>query len=84
MSDQLLTNKMLAGLLHTSTSYINNQIHLGREGITVPPSIKLGRKRLWLENTVYKWLQEKESQAMPEFMPQPCAQFHRASIRKAS
>lgn len=78
MSDTLLTKKMLAELLHTSPSYIDNQIHLQRESITIPPSIKLGRKRLWLESVVQEWLQAKHAESVAAITQ------HRsmASIRK--
>jgi len=66
MKDKLMTVGQLAELLHTSPSYISNQIHMSRQGITIPPSIKLGRKRLWLESVVQEWLLDKVAQSITE------------------
>ncbi|KXI26781.1 helix-turn-helix transcriptional regulator [Paraglaciecola hydrolytica] len=57
---QLLDRYDLAALLKTTPETISNQIYLGKEGDTVPVSIKLGSKRLWRATTVEDWLQQKE------------------------
>nr|WP_024592946.1 helix-turn-helix domain-containing protein [Pseudoalteromonas sp. TB13] len=61
MKIKLLKITELAQILRTSPGYIRNQIHLGKEGETVPPSIKLGSRRMWLESDLFTWLQSKNS-----------------------
>jgi len=81
MNDKMMTRKELAQLLLTSPGYISNQIHLGREGLTIPPSIKLGRKRLWLESLVYEWLLERVS-IVPRKNPIPVRLSRKSGGRK--
>ena len=57
---KLLTKQELADLLRTSAQTITNQIGQGKEGITVPPAIMLGRKYMWNQETVIQWMQDKE------------------------
>jgi len=61
MKTQLVKVRELAQILRTSPGYIRNQIHLGREGETIPPSIKLGSRRMWIETDVDTWLKSKSS-----------------------
>lgn len=57
--NMLLKSNELAELLRTTTGYIRNQIYLGNEGKTIPYSIKIGSRRLWIYEEVNKWLKEK-------------------------
>lgn len=61
----LMTTKELALLLRTSAQNINNQISRGLEGEELPPSLRLGTKRLWRSETVFSWLEGKEAQNKP-------------------
>ncbi|WP_369128025.1 MULTISPECIES: helix-turn-helix transcriptional regulator [unclassified Pseudoalteromonas] len=61
MKIKLLKTTELAQILRTSPGYIRNQIHLGKEGKTIPPSIQLGRRRMWLESDLLIWLKSKNS-----------------------
>lgn len=58
---RLLKKDELADVLRTSKQTITNQINQGKEGICVPPAIRLGRSYRWSEETVYQWLRERES-----------------------
>jgi predicted DNA-binding transcriptional regulator AlpA len=57
---KLLTKQELADLLRTSPQTITNQISNGKEGYSVPPAIKLGSNYRWCQDTVTKWLKNKE------------------------
>jgi len=57
---KLLTKQELADLLRTSTQTITNQISQGKEGLSVPPAIKLGSNYRWCQDTVQRWLKDKE------------------------
>jgi predicted DNA-binding transcriptional regulator AlpA len=54
--NEILTVKQLAELLSTTPQSIRNQISRGREGISVPPSFKLGARCVWLRDAVMAWL----------------------------
>jgi len=56
---EILTVKQLAELLSTTPQSIRNQISRGREGVSVPPSFKLGARRVWLRDAVMAWLRAK-------------------------
>ena len=56
----LLNSYELAELLRTTPACIRNQIYLGKEGNTIPYSIKLGKRRFWIYEEVKKWLKEKQ------------------------
>jgi excisionase family DNA binding protein len=57
MKDEtLLTTKEVAALLRTSAAQIYNLIHQGAEGTKIPPSIQIGRRRLWLNTEVMNFL----------------------------
>lgn len=64
MSFSLINRNELAELLRTSPSYISNQVSLLNEGKTIPPSIKLGSRRLWNRLTVDLWIKQKEQQSI--------------------
>lgn len=46
----------VAVLLCTTPNAIYVAIAEGREGITIPPSTKLGRRRLFLKKSVRDWV----------------------------
>ncbi|MCP4985790.1 MAG: hypothetical protein GY928_06900 [Colwellia sp.] len=56
----LMTINELACLIRSSPANINSQIYKGNEGKTLPFSLRIGSKRLWLSDTVFTWLKEKE------------------------
>jgi hypothetical protein len=56
----LMTINELACLMRSSPANINSQIYKGNEGQTLPFSLRIGSKRLWLSDTVFTWLKEKE------------------------
>lgn len=56
----LMTINELACLIRSSAANINNQIYKGNEGKTIPYSLRIGNKRLWLSESVFNWLKEKE------------------------
>lgn len=63
MSCNLITRVELANLLRTSPAYISNQVSMLNEGKTIPPSIKLGKRRLWNKLTVDAWVNKKEQES---------------------
>lgn len=60
---KILTAADVARVLGTSVGAIRNALSRGREGQTVPPSIRIGRRRLWLKSTVNAWLRAKAKAA---------------------
>jgi len=62
---EVLTVKQIAELLNTSPQSVRNQISRGREGISVPPSFRLGARRVWLREAVMAWLREKAGVVTP-------------------
>ena len=60
MNDVLMTVEELADLLRTSKNQIYNSLSKGSEGIDVPPSIRIGKRRLWLKDSVLSWLRSKQ------------------------
>jgi len=56
---KVLTAADVARVLGTSVGAIRNSLSRGREGQTVPPSIRIGRRRLWLKSAVNAWLRTK-------------------------
>jgi len=58
----LLTKRELADLLRTTPQTITNQMSQGKEGISLPYSIKLGSNYRWIKETVMQWLVEKEQE----------------------
>jgi predicted DNA-binding transcriptional regulator AlpA len=56
---KVLTAVDVARVLGTSVQAIRNSLSRGLEGQTVPPSIRIGRRRLWLKSTVHAWLRAK-------------------------
>ncbi|WP_370167099.1 helix-turn-helix transcriptional regulator [Marisediminitalea sp.] len=58
---EFLTTRELAKLLRTSTGHIYNMLSKGHAGQEIPPSLKLGRRRLWSKKEVQKWLHTRIS-----------------------
>lgn len=56
---EVLNVKQIAELLNTTPQSVRNQISRGREGISVPPSFRLGARRVWLRDAALSWLREK-------------------------
>lgn len=45
---EILSVRQVAELLSTTPQSVRNQISRKREGISVPPSFRLGARRVWL------------------------------------
>lgn len=58
-TSELLTAADVAQVLGTTAQAIRNALHSGREGLSIPPSIKIGRRRRWMRSAVYAWLHDK-------------------------
>jgi excisionase family DNA binding protein len=56
MDEKLLTVEEVADFFRTSKAQIYNIIHRGGDGIDIPPSFRVGRRRLWVKSTVMDWL----------------------------
>src|SRR5260370_16729042 len=56
---EILPTREVAQLVGTSPRASRNAIARGREGDTIPPSFKLGGRRVWLRSIVYAWLHKK-------------------------
>lgn len=54
---KLITAIELASRIRTTPANIYNQLSRGNEGLTIPQSIKIGRRRLWLDSDVISWLE---------------------------
>ena len=52
------TVEEVAELLRTTTNAIYVAVAEGREGETIPPSTKLGRRRLFLKKMVHDWMED--------------------------
>ncbi len=52
------TVKEVAELLRTTSNAIYVAVAEGREGGSIPPSTKLGRRRLFLKRMVHDWLDD--------------------------
>ena len=48
----------IASLLGTTKYAIYTSIYEGKDGITIPPSVKLGKRRLWLKEDAEKWFSD--------------------------
>ncbi|MCZ6657986.1 MAG: helix-turn-helix domain-containing protein [Gammaproteobacteria bacterium] len=66
---EVLTATEVAQILGTSVQAVRSAVHRGMEGITIPPSIKLGRRRRWLRRVVYTWLQAQSSEPLFDLYP---------------
>ncbi len=66
---EVLTIAELAQILGTSIQAIRNALHRRMEGISIPPSIKLGGRRRWLRREVYTWLQAQSSEPLFDLYP---------------
>jgi hypothetical protein len=55
---QLLRVAGIAQLLGVSEQAVRNALCRGDEGKTIPPSIKLGNRRVWLRRDAVRWLNE--------------------------
>jgi predicted DNA-binding transcriptional regulator AlpA len=53
---RLLRTAGIAQLLGMSEQAVRNALYRGEEGKTIPPSIKLGKRRVWLRREVVRWL----------------------------
>jgi len=76
MNVKLLTAEELAKLLRTSAAQIYNISSRDDEGIELPRSIRVGRRRLWPESEVEAWISAQltnqcETGFKPELQPQP-------------
>jgi predicted DNA-binding transcriptional regulator AlpA len=60
---EVLTADEVAVILGTTPSAIRMAVSRGQEGISIPPSIKLGAKRRWLRKKVYEWLDQKAAES---------------------
>lgn len=61
----VLKVREVAELLNTTPQSVRNQISRGREGVSVPPSFRLGSRRVWLREAVMAWLHDKAGVAPP-------------------
>jgi len=66
---EILTIAELAQILGTSIQAIRNALHRRMEGISIPPSIKLGGRRRWLRREVYVWLQDQSPEPLFDLYP---------------
>tara|TARA_Y100000034_G_C6899317_1_gene415362 strand:- start:339 stop:611 length:273 start_codon:yes stop_codon:yes gene_type:complete len=76
MNVKLLTAEELAKLLRTSAAQIYNISSRDDEGIELPRSIRVGRRRLWPESEVEAWISaqltnQSETSFKPESQPKP-------------
>jgi hypothetical protein len=55
-------DREVAELLCTTPNAIYVAIAEGRDGETIPPSTKLGRRRLFLKKVVHRWFDDLEDQ----------------------
>ena len=62
---EVLNVKQVAELLNTTPQSVRNQVSRGGEGVSIPPSFKLGARRVWLREQVEAWLREKAGIAAP-------------------
>lgn len=60
--DKLLTADELAIFLRTSRAQIYNTINKGGDGVDIPQSIKIGRRRLWPRCAIDQWVEHKLSE----------------------
>ncbi len=56
--DGFFTVDEVAELLRTSPNAVYVAIAEGRQGDTIPPSVKLGRRRLFLRKAVHEWFDD--------------------------
>lgn len=56
---RIMTITELAQILMTTPASIRNQLSRGREGISVPPSMRLGGRRVWHVEMVDAWLRKR-------------------------
>jgi len=54
---KLLSLDELAEILHLKKGTAYNRLSAGDP---MPPSIKIGKKRMWLQPTVFEWLKAQE------------------------
>src|SRR5688572_10720368 len=55
----VLTVPSVAQLLGMSSQAVRNALSRGLEGQTIPPSFKLGGRRVWHRRDVLRWLDQK-------------------------
>jgi len=76
MDVKLLTAEELAQLLRTSPAQIYNILSRDDEGIELPKSIRVGRRRLWPESEIKEWIsaqltKQETSAFKAKSQPQP-------------
>lgn len=64
------TVEEVAELLRTTTNAIYVAVAEGREGETIPPSTKLGRRRLFLKKMVHDWMEDLLNKCSNDNAPQ--------------
>lgn len=60
--DKLFTAGELATFLRTSKAQVYNTINKGGDGVDIPQSIKIGRRRLWSKCAIDGWVEHKLSE----------------------
>lgn len=60
--NKLLTADELAAFLRTSRAQIYNTINKGGDGVDIPQSIQIGRRRLWPKSAIDSWVEYKLSE----------------------
>ncbi|CAM2790705.1 MULTISPECIES: helix-turn-helix domain-containing protein [Pseudoalteromonas] len=60
--DKLFTAGELATFLRTSKAQVYNTINKGGDGVDIPQSIKIGRRRLWPKCAIDGWVEHKLSE----------------------
>lgn len=76
MDEKLYTTEEVANILRTSAAQIHNILSRGYEGIELPKSIRVGRRRLWPESEIKAWisaqlLNTETNGFKPESKPKP-------------
>ncbi len=62
-AERYLTYEQTADLLCMTTQGLRNKFSRGEP---TPPSIKVGRRRLFPESEIHKWLSEQAKSSTPE------------------
>ena len=66
---EVLKVKQVAEMLNTTPQSVRNQVSrddkAGVKGVRVPPSFKIGARRVWLREQVDAWLREKAGIVAP-------------------
>ncbi|BDX04620.1 helix-turn-helix transcriptional regulator [Planctobacterium marinum] len=82
---ELMLANEVADFLRTTTASLYNQLSRGNEGQTIPSSIQVGRKRMWLKSDVIAWLQAQKEKTQLRMdvnqTPRP-ADLNKPTIRR--